>query len=203
MPGAAEHEVPDRRRDEEDKERYRHAENAAMADRLDETREARDVAAAGQEFAEAADEDHHRQRDEDGVGADIGDHQSHDQPRGGADGYGRGAAEDEGPEAGIGPAMRLKDPGERQAAEIGGVGNGEIEPTREDRHQHGEGEEPELRELEGDRTEVLGGEEARRGGAEGDDHDEQEADEAEDLGADQIAYPAVGFDHHPPPLTAP
>ena len=74
-------------------------------------------------------------------------------PRGSADGDGRGAAEDEGADAGIDPAMRLQDPGERQAAEIGGVGDGEIEPAREDRHQHGEGEEAELGELEGDRAE--------------------------------------------------
>ena len=83
--------------------------------------------------------------------------------------------------------MRLQDPGERQAAEIGGVGDGEIEPpdrigtsmARVRRPSSGSWKaiEPKFSPVR------------KRGVAalKAIDHDEQESDQAEDLGADQIA----------------
>ena len=84
--------------------------DAAVAERLDEFGKARNIGAAGQELAEAAQEDHHRQRDEDRVRAGIGDHRPHHQAARGADADGQHRAEQEGIDAGVGPAIGLEAP---------------------------------------------------------------------------------------------
>ena len=83
-------------RAKQDQQRDRDAEDAAVAERLDELGEARDVAAAGQELAEPAQEDHHRQRHEDGVGAGIGDDRPHHEAARRADADGQDRAEQKG-----------------------------------------------------------------------------------------------------------
>ena len=63
------------------------------------------IAAARQELAEAAEEDHHRQRDENRMGAGIGDHRPHDQAAGSAHCNRQDRSRCRNADARVGPAM--------------------------------------------------------------------------------------------------
>ena len=108
----------------------------SMADRREKIREPGDIAAARQEFAEAADEDHHRQRHQDRVRPGVGDDRAHHQAGQGADADREQRTDEEDADAGIKPAVGAEVPGEGQPADVGGEGDGEVEPARNDRHQH-------------------------------------------------------------------
>ena len=111
---------------------------AAFGRLLAQTLDAGDVAAPGQELAQPAQEDHHRQRHQDGMGADIGDDEADDRPGQHADGDGGEAAENQRAEAGVLAAELQQDPGQRQPGHVGGVGDGEVEAAGDDRRQHGQ-----------------------------------------------------------------
>ena len=68
---------PQRHAGHEDEKRDRNAENRTLTHVNDEGREAGDIAAAGQELAEPAQEDHHRQGYENRMRARIGDDNTH------------------------------------------------------------------------------------------------------------------------------
>ena len=112
--------------------------NAAVPERLDEFGESRNVGAARQELAEAPQEDHHGQRDEDRVRAGVGDHRPHHQARCSADADGQYGAEQEGIDAGVWAAIGLQHPRQSEPTEIGREGDREVDAARDDRHQHGQ-----------------------------------------------------------------
>ena len=99
----------------------------------------------------------------------------------GTHGERRRRAEQHHQEPRLGPAAELDDPRHGEPGDIGGEGDREIEPAGQDRQQHGERQQPELRQLEGDRLEGAGGEEARRRQAEEDEHQGEKKEQPEDL----------------------
>jgi hypothetical protein len=165
-----------------------------VAERLDEIRKARDVAAARHELAQPPQEDHHRQGDENGVSASVGDHQSCHQATRSANADRKDRTHKKSDDAGIGAAIDMQDPGDRQSADVGREGNGKVDPARDDRHQHGERQQPEFGQLEGNGIEGGERQEARRQQAEHRDHRDERQPEADRLGA--------GFGVESPPAFA-
>ena len=180
---AAEEHVPPHRAAREDEERDGDAERGAVPDVPDERGKARDVAPPGEELAHPAEEDHEGQRNQDGMGADVGDDDPHRPADEGAERERAREGEGEGDDAGVRAAERLEDPGRGETADVGREGDGEVEAPREDRDQHGEGEDPELRHLERDRLERREGEESGRRPAEEDEHRDEEDPEPDVLPA--------------------
>ncbi len=117
--------------------------------------------------------------------ARIGDDDTHEPAHQGPGGERRRDAEPEGQQPCIDPALRLQDPGHGEARQVGREGDREVEPARHDRHQHGERQQAEFGKLEGDRREGAVRQESVRRDAEQRHHDGEEAEEAEDLAADE------------------
>ena len=78
-PPARHQHVPDHESGDQDEQRDRNAEQRSVAERLNEIGKARNIAAARQKLAEAAHEDHHRERDQDRMGAGERDDRAHDE----------------------------------------------------------------------------------------------------------------------------
>jgi hypothetical protein len=116
--------------------RHGHAEEVAMTDSFKETRKAGDVSASGQKFAEAAQEDPHREGRQDRVRSEISDHQSHHSAGCSADRERRGGAHEEGERAGVDAAVLVENPREREAAQVRGIDDREIDAAGDDPHQH-------------------------------------------------------------------
>ena len=83
--------------------------------------------------------------------------------------------------------MTQQNPGERQSGEIRRERDRKIETSRNDRDQHRQCQKAELRQLKSHRSEVFGGQEARGREAEHRYDDDQEQEEADDLGSDRLA----------------
>ena len=129
---------------------------------------ARYVAALGQKLAQSPQEDHHGQRHKDRMCADIGDHRPHRRPRQRANQQRQHRAEEERPHPRIHPAELHQHEGQRQPRHVGGVDDGQIEPARDDRDQHGQCQQAEFGQLVGDGAEVgrrqeIGGRRAEDG----------------------------------------
>ena len=108
------------------------------------------------------------------MGAHIGDDDPHRPADQGADRKGAGEREGESGDPGLRAAERLQDPGGGEPADVGGEGHREVETPGQDRDQHREGQDSELRHLEGNRLKRGEGEEPRRRPAEEDDHRDEE-----------------------------
>ena len=110
------------------------------------------------------------------MGVKPGDHQADQRAYQAAGEQGGGEGEDARAESGI-----LKDLGEddggEQAADVGDVGNGEVQSAGDDGHEHCQRQDAQLRQLEGDGAECRRREclrrnhgEQRGGGAEEEEH---------------------------------
>ena len=144
------HDVPDDGAGgEEDEKDDGDAAEGAVAEVLDEFGHAGDAAAAGQPFHRAFEQDHRAEGDEDGVSVKPRDHQANQRAYQAACEQGGGEGEDARAESGI-----LKDLGEddggEQAADVGDVGNGEVQSAGDDGHEHCQRQDAQLRQLDGD-----------------------------------------------------
>ena len=82
------------------------------------------------------------------MGAGIGNHQPHHHAAQRSDANPQDGAEEKGKRSGIGAAILLQHPGNRQPGNIGGKGDGEVETAGQNRQEHGKGQKPEFRQLE-------------------------------------------------------
>ncbi len=123
------------------------------------------------------------------MGARIGDDHTHEPAHQGTGDERRGNAEPEGQQPCIDSALRLQHPGHGEAGQVGREGDGEIEPARDDRHQHGQRQQAEFGKLKGDRRKRGPRQEGVRRDAEQRHHHREEAEEAEDLAADEPREP--------------
>ena len=93
---------------------------------------------------------------------DIGDDRAHHRARQRADANGRRRAKHKHRYAGVNTAILIERPGQCQAAEIGSANDGEVEAAGNDRHQHGQRQQPEFGQLKSNRIEIGEGQELRR-----------------------------------------
>ena len=147
-----------------------------MAEFAEEIWKARNIPAARKKFAQTSEEDHHRERSENRMRAEIGDRRAHGGARRAADRQRRAGADHECEDARLRPTVHVEDPGERQAAEVRRGDDRQIDSAGNDRREHRQGQQTKFRQLKRDRIEIRGGQELRRRQAEG-DHEEREQPE--------------------------
>jgi hypothetical protein len=116
---------------------------------------------------------------------------------------GKDGADEEGADPGIDPAVLVQDEGQRQPGHVGGVDDREVEPTRDDRHQHGQGQKAQLGQLEGDGTKVGRRQEVWREETEDQKDKRKKAEEAGNLGPEGGGEAAVEVGHAGPPFRGP
>ena len=101
---------------------------------------------------------------------------------------------------GIDAAILVQHKGQRQPGHVGRVDDRQIEPARDDRHQHGQRQQAKFRQLERDRAKVGPGQELGRSQAEDHQHQRQKAQQARHLGAEGGNGTAVKRGHSRPSL---
>ena len=203
VPGVGEEDVPEDGTGEEQQERNWDPKQGAVADGGHPGRKTRDVAALGQELSQAAQEDHHGKGHKDRMRADIGDDGAHDRAGQGAHADGKDGADEEGHDPGIHPAVLVQDESQRQPGHVGGVDDRQVEPARDDRHQHGQCQQAKLGQLEGDGAEVGSGQEVRREKTEDHKDKRKKAEQAWNLGTEGGGEAAVEVAHAGPPFRGP
>ena len=158
-----------------------------MADFAQESRKAGNISAAREKFAQTPQEDHHRERSEDRMRAEIGDRRAHGCARRAADGQRRPDADDEGQDARLRPAVHVEDPGQGQAAEVRGGDDRQIDSAGHDRREHRQGEQAQIGQLKADRIEIRGAQKVRRRQAEGDHGEREQPEESRHLSPKRAA----------------
>ncbi len=174
--------MPESRTAGEDPKRHWNAEQKAVAHLQHERRKPGNVSAVGQEFPEAAQEDHHRQGHQDRACSGVRDDGPHDPSGCRTRGKCRADPKHDGNGARFRPALRMQHPGHREPGYVGREGYCQVKAAGDQRHQHGQRKEPQFGQLERHRNKCVGGKEAIRGDAHGRDHDGEESEQTDDVG---------------------